>query len=64
MAVRAEWMFASVSSVLLSKTGPMGVELIRELFRPQESGPVTRFVTTNPREANAADIVTLFKAAL
>lgn len=46
-------MFASVSSVLLSKTGPIGLELIRQLFRSKDKvGPVTRFVTTYPSEAS------------
>ncbi len=39
-------MYASVSNLLLSNAGPMGVELVRSLYR-ETLGPVMRFVTVH-----------------
>jgi hypothetical protein len=45
-------MYASVSNLLLSNAGPMGIELIRSLYR-EALGPVTRFVTVHDELAQA-----------
>ena len=46
-------MYASVSSLLLSKTGPVAAELFRHFFQANDKlGPVTRFVRTYPMEAD------------